>query len=58
MNTDINTEYGCFSSFKDVYQFMLDERINSISLSANYWGVVIPKNTYTLEQILSIIKVV
>ena len=55
---DIETKYGCFGHFKDVFLFMQEECLEEIEIiDLKYFlNSIVGKGTYTIEQIKQIIQ--
>ena len=55
---DIETKYGCFGHFKDLYKFMLENNLQKIEIIKISYCLdeVLRAGTYTLEQIKEIIE--
>lgn len=56
MNSDIVTNYGIFSSLKDVYLYMEENNINKIDLTMNYWGTSLKFCNSTKKEIQKALK--
>ena len=54
---DINTSLGItFSKFKDVIRYMEEEKINEIEISLDYFGLKIPKEKFSLQELKEYVK--
>lgn len=55
---DIETKYGCFGKFKDVYLFMQEEHLENIEINELRYCLseIYGKGFYTLDQIQKILK--
>lgn len=54
---DINTNLGVtFSKFKDVIRYMEEEKINEVEISLDYFGIKIPKDKFSLQELKNYVK--
>lgn len=57
MSIDTNLGFS-FKRFEDLLQYMIEENIDIVEVSTNYWGVITPKILYTIDDIKSIVKMI
>jgi len=55
---DIETKYGCFGHFKDVFLFLQEEHLQEIEITKLRYclGEIFGKGIYTKEQIEQIVE--
>lgn len=53
MKMDIETNIGCFSSFKTLYRVMCEDNINKVYIkNADYWGAVFAGDEWVSREII------
>ena len=55
---EIDTKYGCFGHFKDLYMFMLEDHLQEVEILKVKYVLkeIFGKGVYTLEQIKKIVE--